>query len=208
MRKSGAGGLLIFTLMVLMFKPAGAADTFNTSATLSLKGNDPAGRGFDPGLIIGHGPSDPFPDTSTPNPNLNTVPPQTGSSTRTIDQSIGGDLSQGTVIQTTDSSINSTTGTLSARAHHIQTSFQQQENDHGQVFNLAFSIDAMTDADGNPVNVLTSGDGRPVSATGTFTQTVKDPITTAGATVTCSGTFTFDGTNGYVLESGPAGQCK
>jgi hypothetical protein len=208
MRKAGAGGLLILTLMVLTFNPADAADTFNTSASLNLKGNDPTLRGFDPGLIVGRGPTVPFPDTSTPNPNLNTAPSITGSSTRNIDQSIGGSLAQGTVIQTTDSSISSSPGTLSARANHIQTSFQQQENDHGQVFNLAFSIDAMTDTDGNPANVLTSADGRPVSATGTFTQTVKDPVTTAGATVTCSGTFTFDGTNGYVLESGPAGQCK
>jgi hypothetical protein len=208
MRKIGAE-LLILSLtvgvMIAMSLVASAQETFNSSATQSLRANEAALRGFDPGLITGHGPTDPWPDTSGPQVNI-PIPTELGSSSRVITQQVEGRVNQA-ITQGFLSQIDSSAGSLSARAHQIETSFSQNEPQQDQIFNIAFSIDAMTDADGNPANVLTAADGRAVSATGSFTQTVKDPVTTAGQTLTCTGTFTFDATNGFVLESGPAGQC-
>lgn len=211
LRPKGLALKMIVGVLMLLPAWADAQDTFNSNATVSERANNPTLRGFDPGLIVGRGPTVPFPDTSNPIPfgrGITTAPPVFGSSTRLIDQTVDGSMIGGTVIQGSSSSIFSGPGSLSARAHQIQTSFEQSESEQDQIFNLAFSLDAMTDADGNPINVLTSADGRAVSAKGTFTQTVKDPVTTAGQTLTCTGSFTFDAVNGFVMESGPAGQCK
>jgi hypothetical protein len=191
--------------MVIMPRVA-SAQTFNTSATGTFRQDEPALRGFDPGLITGHGPTDPWPTTSAPQPNI-PLPEAIGSSAKQFTEEVGGSVAGLTLLQSSMSQIDSGVGNLSARAHHIETSLSQSESEHGQLFEMAFSIDAMTDADGNPVNVLTGAGGNPVSAKGTFTQVVNDPVTTGGATLSCSGTFTFDPTNGFVLESGPAGQC-
>jgi hypothetical protein len=202
--KTGAA-LLITVLTMIMPRVAGA-QTFNTSATGTFRADEPALRGFDPGLITGHGPTDPWPDTSAPQPNI-PLPEETGSSAKQFTQEVIGSVAGLTLLQSSTNQIDSGVGNFSARAHHIETSFSQSESEQGQLFEMAFSIDAMTDADGKPASVLTGAGGNPVSATGTFTQTVRDPVTTGGATLSCSGTFTFDPTNGYVLESGPAGQC-
>ncbi len=79
------------------------------------------------------------------------------------------------------------------RCNEITFGFLQDVQSQGQVMELDFAIRSLTDADGNLIG----------AAEGMYTQT----ITEAGVTQNCSGTFTFDETNGFVMTSGPMHEC-
>jgi hypothetical protein len=175
-------------------------DTFTANSSTTANHNSSTFRGFDPGAISN--PNDPFPDTSIPCCLANStqfgngVP--SGSSLGSIEQNQSGSISDSGFPQTSSSSLLSGPGALSGeRANHLETSFNQEVVEQGQLFNMAFSIDSMTDADGNLLG----------QATGSFTQVVSDPVTTQGVTRVCSGTFTFDEVSGFSLTSGPLHQC-
>lgn len=79
------------------------------------------------------------------------------------------------------------------RCNEITFGFLQDVQELGQVMDLSFSLRSLTDADGNLLG----------AAQGTFTQS----ITESGATKSCTGTFTFDEQNGFVMTSGPLHEC-
>ena len=159
-------------------------------------------RGFDPEAISN--PNDPFPNTETPCCFLedstqfgNGVP--VGSSTSVVEQRRDGSLPDENLITTSRGSLLSGPGPVPGqRVNHIESSFDQEIIEQGQIFNLSFSIDSSTDSDGNLVG----------QAIGSFSQVVSDPVSTQGILRVCSGTFTFDEINGFILTSGPETQCE
>ena len=181
---------------------ASAQDTTTTNSTTISNSNQAEMRGFDPVAISS--PNDPFPDTSIPCCFLETstqfgngVP--TGTSTSLIDQLRITSLSDLGLPSTNRGSLISGPGSVPGqRVHHIESSFDQEVIEQGQIFNLAFSIDSTTDSDGNLLG----------EATGSFSQVVSDPVSTQGVIRVCSGTFTFDEINGFILTSGPDQQCE
>lgn len=193
----------ISLLLVWLASPAVvlAQDTFTTNSTSTANSNQAEMRGFDP-LAISN-PNDPFPNTETPCCFLETstqfgngVP--TGSSTSIIDQQRNTSLSGAGLPMSNRDSLLSGPGVIPGqRVHHIESSFDQEVIEQGQIFNLSFSIDSTTDSDGNLLG----------QATGSFSQVVSDPVSTQGLLRVCSGTFTFDETNGFILTSGPEQQC-
>jgi len=70
--------------------------------------------------------------------------------------------------------------------------------DGDQIFDLFFSIDSLTDADGNLIG----------EAKGTVTEAYTD--VTAGITTSaaCTGTFSYSAATGYTQLTGPQGECK
>jgi hypothetical protein len=71
--------------------------------------------------------------------------------------------------------------------------FLQDVQEQGQAVDISFSLRSLTDADGNLIG----------SSQGTFTQS----ITENGETKACSGTYTWDPVNGFVMTSGPLHEC-
>jgi hypothetical protein len=79
------------------------------------------------------------------------------------------------------------------RCNEITFGFLQEIESQGQTMDLTFAIRSLTDPDGNLVG----------AAQGTFTQS----ITENNETRSCSGSFTFDEQNGFVMTSGPLHEC-
>lgn len=189
------GVLFSFPLM------ANSQDTFTANSTSITNSNHPTMRGFDPAAITSF--NDPFPDTSSPCCGLedstqfgNKV--ASGSSTALIDQRRNSTVSDAGFPLSNRGSILSGPGAVAGqRSNHIESSFDQNVTQQGQIFNLSFSIDSTTDSDGDLVG----------QATGSFTQVVSDPVSTQGVVRLCSGTFTYDDVNGFQLTSGPNQQC-
>ena len=178
-----------------------AQDTFTTNSTSTSNSNQAEMRGFDP-LAISN-PNDPFPNTETPCCFLETstqfgngVP--VGSSTSLIDQQRNSTVADmGFPLSNRGSLLSGPGSVPGQRVNHIESSFDQEVIEQGQIFNLSFSIDSTTDSDGNLMG----------QATGSFSQVVSDPVSTQGLLRVCSGTFTFDEINGFTLTSGPQQQC-
>lgn len=82
---------------------------------------------------------------------------------------------------------------LDRRCNEVTFGFLQDVQEQGQVMDITFSLRSLTDADGNLIG----------AAQGTFTQS----ITENGVTTACSGSFTFDEQNGFVITSGPLHEC-
>ena len=192
--------LMVVVALPMTTSMVQAMDTLTANSSTTANHNSQTFRGFDPGTISS--PNDPFPNTSTPCCLANSsqfgngVP--TGSSRTPVEQSHTGAVSDFGFPQTTNSSLSSGPRPLSGqRAYHLEAGFNQEVVEQGQIFNMAFSIDSMTDANGNLLG----------QARGSFTQVVSDPVTTQGVVRTCTGTFTFDATSGFNLTSGPLHQC-
>ena len=190
-----------FLSFLILTPSSHGQDTFTTSSTAISNSNHALMRGFDPAAITSF--NDPFPDTSTPCCGLENSTQfgngvSSGSSSSLIDQRRNASLGGSGFPQTSRGSILSGPGPVPGeRVNHIESSFDQEVTQQGQIFNLAFSIDSSTDSDGNLVG----------QATGSFTQVVSDPVSTQGVTRICSGTFTYDTLNGFQLTSGPQQQC-
>jgi hypothetical protein len=85
-------------------------------------------------------------------------------------------------------------GGISQRCNEITFGFLQNVQTQNQSMDINFAIRSLTDANGNLIG----------AAQGTFTQSITG---TDGTPKACSGTFTFDEINGFVMTSGPLNEC-
>jgi hypothetical protein len=221
-------------LLGLTAEVQAAGDYVSLSLTSTQNTDNPDLRGFDPGIIASH--DDPFPDTSQPvgligstmfgsgvpsgntrnevNQNCSTVlgftgehppsfptfnttscvPPVTSSVIHNefaFQSSRNGLLSRRSTATTACDILGTTAD--DRRCNEITFGFLQDVQEQGQVMDLNFALRSLTDADGNLIG----------AAQGTFTQSVTEN----GVTTACSGTFTFDEQNGFVMTSGPLHEC-
>lgn len=194
---------ILFTPWVVLAQNTLTLTTTSTSTALS---NDPV-LGCGACATI-QGPTFPFPDTSQPIfsgdsraaqlPAIiaNALPPNNqfgvgvpaGNNGMPLSSSIPSSLSEGGLIVSTDNQIQSTPLSGGRRSHSLSSRIDQTTpggtvSGGDQTFSILFSINSLTDPDGNLV-----GD-----ATGTFTQVI-DGVTTEG-TVQFNTTDGFRGTN-------------
>jgi len=145
---------------------------------------------FGTGNIAGTLESSPFPALGA----NNCVPQVTGNvfhENLLFEQSRNGLLSRP---QTSTTACNDLGGVAAnQRCNEITFGFLQNIESQGQTMDLTFAIRSLTDADGNLIG----------AAQGTFTQS----ITEGGPPKSCSGTFTYDAQNGFVMTSGPLHEC-
>jgi hypothetical protein len=182
----------ICTLVAGTVLPVQGADTATASASNQV--NFTPWR-MNPALMTSI--SDPHPDTSFP---------QTMSGTQADTQfgrNVVSGFSQASLDSTTTSvvpnfqsvinRINSTPSGTS-RLNQLQTQIHQNQSQVGYIFDNNFGITSMTDSAGNLIG----------QATGTFIQTRQEVVPGGTQTTTCTGTFTYDATNGFTLTSGTA----
>lgn len=182
----------LFLLPMTLTLPVFAADTGTVSA-LNQVNTSP--WGMDPSRMSAS--SDPHPDTSAPQSMTGTMAdtqfgrgvPSGSSQVKLLDAT--------TVTRTGDfqSVVNriSSTGSVTGRINQLQTQINQNQSQAGYIFDEKFGITSVTDGSGNLVG----------QATGTFVGTMTE--NQGGGkigTVTCTGTFTYDSTQGYTLTAG------
>jgi len=211
----------------------GTSDFHTLTLTTLATVNNPDLRGFDSSTITG--PNDPFPDTSRPcclngstmfgnglgtgnsqaslNQNCGRLdftsehpPIFAGVDTPSCDpQTTSAVLHNELLFQTSRNGLLSRRSTTTTacndlgttaddrRCNEITFGFLQDIQEQGQVMDINFTIRSLTDADGNLVG----------AAQGTFTQSITENSVTSA----CSGSFTFDEQNGFVMTSGPLHEC-
>ncbi len=221
-------------LLGLTVEVQGASDYVSLSLTSTQNTDNPNLRGFDPSVITS--PNDLFPDTFRPCCLVGSTEfgngVSSGTSGQEVNQNCSNDLgftgehppefptfNTPSCIPAVTSSVihndlafqSSRNGLLSRRStettacnslgtaaddrrcNEITFGFLQDVQEQSQVMDLNFVLRSLTDADGNLIGAVQ----------GTFTQS----ITESGATSACSGSFTFDEQNGFVMTSGPLHEC-
>jgi hypothetical protein len=145
---------------------------------------------FGTGNISGTPESAPFP-VLAPNSCAPQVTGNVFQETLLFQQSRNGLLSRP---QTSTTACNDLGGVANnQRCNEITFGFLQDVQSQGQTMDITFAIRSLTDADGNIIG----------AAQGTVTQS----ITEGGQPKSCSGTFTWDEQNGFVMTSGPLHEC-